>query len=83
MVYLFKIEDNMEEWINGIGVTMILLAFVLLTLKKLSADSIVYKLLNFIGAGLACIGAWMVGVKAFVILEATWSLVALYSILKK
>lgn len=51
--------------------------------KKISSDSLTYKLLNFLGAGLACIGAWLVGIKAFVILEGTWSVVALISIFKK
>ncbi len=83
MLYLFKNLLKMEQWINGIGVTMILLAFILLTVKKISSDSLTYKLLNFLGAGLACIGAWLVGIKAFVILEGTWSVVALISIFKK
>ncbi len=73
----------MANWLNGIGVTLILVSFILLTLRKISSESILYKSLNFLGAGLACIGAWLIGVWAFVLLEGVWSLVALYSIFKK
>lgn len=73
----------MADWFNGIGVTLILVSFILLTLRKISSESLFYKTLNFLGAGMACIGAWMLGVWAFVLLEGVWSLVALYSIIKR
>lgn len=62
--------------INTIGVSLILIAFVLLTIRKLKSDSILYYILNFTGAGLACYGSWLIGVIPFVVLEAVWALVA-------
>ncbi|MCO6461489.1 MAG: hypothetical protein J5I59_08805 [Saprospiraceae bacterium] len=73
----------MSDWINGLGVTLILIAFILLTLKIISSDSLYYKLLNMLGAGMACYGAWLVGVWAFVVLEGVWCLVAFLSFFKK
>ena len=69
----------MADWFNGIGVTLILVSFILLTLRRISSESLFYKTLNFLGAGMA----WMLGVGAFVLLEGVWSLVALYSIIKR
>lgn len=79
---MFK-KIAMASWLNGIGVTLILIAFVLLSLKRIQADHVVYKLFNFFGAALACAGAWMIGAWAFVVLEGVWSLVALYSLFRK
>lgn len=80
---IFVQKISMASWLNGIGVTLILIAFVLLSLKRIQPDHVVYKLFNFFGAGLACAGAWMIGAWAFVVLEGVWSMVALYSIFRK
>jgi len=62
--------------INTLGVSLILIAFFLLTIHKLKSDSVVYYILNLTGAGLACYGSWLIGVIPFVVLEGTWALVA-------
>jgi hypothetical protein len=69
--------------INSFGVSLILLAFLLLTLKKTSPQSVTYNLLNLIGAGLACYGSILINAVPFVVLEGIWCAVAVYGLLSK
>jgi hypothetical protein len=69
--------------INSVGVSLILIAFFLLTLKKVDAQNVYYNLLNLIGAGLACYGSYLIKSVPFVVLEAIWSLVALYGLIRR
>ena len=68
--------------INTIGVSLILIAFFLLTIRKLKGTSVVYYLLNIVGAGLACYGAWLISVIPFVVLEGAWALVAVVGLMQ-
>ncbi len=79
------VQNNLEmaTWLNNIGVIMILIAFILLSMKIINSEHPAYKWLNFVGAGFTCVGAYMLGVMAFVVMEAIWSAVALYSIIRK
>ncbi|NHA06115.1 hypothetical protein G7092_20060 [Mucilaginibacter sp. HC2] len=61
---------------------MLLIAFLLNLFNKLSAESKVYKLMNFIGAGTCCYASYMVNFYPFVVLEDVWGFVALISLLK-
>ncbi len=74
---------KIPDIINTLGVSLILLAFLLLTLKKISPISNAYNLLNLIGAGLACYGAWLIGAIPFVVLEIIWCAVAVYGLVRK
>ena len=67
--------------INSAGVSLILLAFLLLTIKKTTPQSVTYNLLNLIGAGLACYGSILINAVPFVVLEAIWCLVAIYGLI--
>jgi hypothetical protein len=69
--------------INSLGVSLILLAFILLTLGKVKQQQKIYNLLNLLGAGLACYGAILIDAIPFVILEAIWCVVAIYGLVKK
>lgn len=68
--------------INSVGVSLILLAFLLLTLKKVRPEDKIYNLLNLFGAGLAGIGAYMINSMPFVVLEVIWVMVALFGLYK-
>jgi hypothetical protein len=68
-----------SDWIGFIGVSILLLAFLLNLLKKISQESQVYILLNLIGAGLACIASILIEYVPFIILEGAWTLVSLIS----
>lgn len=66
--------------INTSGVSLILLAFLLLQLKKVSAVNTAYLLMNAVGAGLAAYGSFLIKAWPFVVLEGVWALVAIISL---
>lgn len=68
--------------ISTIGVSLILLAFFLNTFKYLSDDSKLYFVLNIVGGAFACYGSVLLNSLPFIILEGTWSLVALVGLIK-
>ncbi len=74
---------DLPNIINSAGVSLILLAFILLTIGKTKSQDKLYNLLNLIGAGLACYGAILIGAIPFVVLEAIWCVVAVYGLFKK
>ncbi len=62
--------------VSGIGVTVLLLAFVLNTAAVLNAKSMVYNALNFVGGATAAVGALLIPFFPFVVLEGVWAAVA-------
>ncbi len=72
---------NFSDWTGFTGVAILLLAFLLNLLKKISSNSLPYILMNIIGAGLACLASWMINYVPFVILEATWTLVSVFALI--
>jgi len=74
---------SVPDLINTAGVSLILLAFLLLQLKKVSAHQLIYLLMNALGAGLACYGSFLIEAWPFVVLEAVWTLVAVGGMLAR
>jgi hypothetical protein len=77
---------TLADWIGSVGVSILLVAFLLNLLKKIAQDSVSYVFMNLIGALLAGIASWMINYTPFIILEAVWvlvSLVSLVSIMRK
>jgi hypothetical protein len=70
------------DWIGTIGVTILLVAYFLNLLNKLSADKPTYILLNILGAGIACYASILLNYKPFIILEGTWTLVSVIGLIK-
>jgi hypothetical protein len=68
--------------IGSIGVGFLLLAFFLNLFKFLTQDTKIYALMNIFGAGLACYASILIGFIPFVILEGTWSIVAIIGLIK-
>ena len=68
---------SISDGIGTIGVTLLLVAFLLNLLKKISQESLSYILLNCAGALLACLASVMISYYPFVILEGTWTVVSL------
>jgi len=62
--------------IGSVGVALLLLAFVLNTLRIVRASDLVYMGLNLVGAGLACYASYLLAFIPFVVLEGVWALVA-------
>ena len=68
--------------ISTIGVSLILLAFFLNTFKYISDNGKLYFMLNIVGGAFACYGSVLLNSLPFIILEGTWSLVALVGLIK-
>jgi hypothetical protein len=73
---------KVSDIIASVGVIILLIAFMLNLMGKLSSESKAYKLMNFIGAGTCCYASYMVSFYPFVVLEGVWGTVALVSLLK-
>ena len=71
---------TLNDWIGAIGVAILLLAFLLNLLKRISSNSLPYILMNIIGAGMACIASWLIDYMPFVVLEAVWTLVSIVAL---
>jgi hypothetical protein len=69
--------------IGSVGVTILLLAFVLNLLQKLKSDSPAYLVMNVTGAGLACVSSVMISFWPFVVLEGVWAVASLVPLCKK
>lgn len=74
--------EKYADLINTVGVSLILLAFLLLQIKKLTFTDKWYHILNLVGAGLACYGAVLIDAMPFVVLEAIWAIVAMVGLIK-
>jgi len=72
---------NLNDWIGFTGVAILLLAFLLNLLKKISSNSLPYIVMNIIGAGLACLASWLINYIPFVVLEGTWMLVSIIALI--
>ncbi len=70
---------TIADWIGFGGVSILLLAFLLNLLKKISQESQIYIVLNLVGAGLACVASILIEYVPFIILEAAWTLISLLS----
>ena len=73
---------TLTDWIGFIGVTILLVAFFLNLMDKMRKDSLAYLLLNFIGAGIACLASILLHYLPFIILEGCWTLVSAIGLLR-
>ena len=73
---------SLGEILGSTGVAILLLAFLMNLLKKWPQDSLPYILLNIIGAGLACASSVVIHFWPFIILEATWTIVSIFALIK-
>lgn len=72
---------NINDWIGFTGVAILLAAFLMNLLNKLSKDNLAYIVLNIVGAGMACLASWLIHYIPFVVLEATWTIVSLIALI--
>jgi len=71
-----------NDLIGFIGVAILLLAFLLNLLGKVSKDGLTYILMNALGGGLSCLASYLINYLPFVILEGTWMLVSILALVK-
>jgi hypothetical protein len=74
---------SFSEITGSIGVSILLVAYLLNMLKIIKTEGLIYPLLNFIGACIACFASWLISYIPFVILEGVWALVSLTGVLRK
>ena len=70
------------DWFGAIGVGILLVAFLLSLLKKISLEGPVYSGLNILGAGLACYASLLLDYWPFIILESIWTLVSVIAFIQ-
>lgn len=71
---------NTTDWIGFMGVTILLVAFFLNLRNVIAKDSLVYILMNLIGAAIACVASLLLNYIPFIILKGCWALVSLYGL---
>ena len=72
----------LPDIIGSMGVALLLVAFFLNLIGKLESKSVLYGLLNTIGAALAATASYMINYWPFIILEGIWSLVSLVGLIR-
>jgi len=70
--------DFLIELMGIAGLIVLLIGFVLNIQKQTKKRKIIYNALNFIGATLLCIYAYINSITIFIALEAIWAIIALY-----
>ena len=66
----------MDQAVQLIGAWLILTAFVLAQQRRMATDSVVYLILNAVGAALLAVVAVLDGDLGFTLLEGTWTVVS-------
>jgi len=74
---------DVMDWIGSVGVALLLGAFFANLVGWLHAQARPYQALNVLGAGLAAYASYGIGFMPFVVLEGTWCLVALISLVRQ
>ena len=72
----------LAELFGTVGLTLLLVTFILNIVKKIKRNSKIYNSLNFLGAGLLVYYSYTLNSIIFFILELIWALVALYFLIK-
>jgi hypothetical protein len=73
---------SVSDSLGTVGVSLLLVAFLLILFKKIQVDSVSYILLNMVGAALCGASAYLISFYPFVVLEGVWVLVSLYALFK-
>ncbi len=72
---------TLADIIGSVGVFILLLAYVLNLLNKISRESLIYILMNVIGGALACLASYLIHYIPFIILEGVWTIVSLIALI--
>ncbi|GMR22943.1 MAG: hypothetical protein BMS9Abin37_1328 [Acidobacteriota bacterium] len=71
------------EVVGSVGVFLLLVAFFLNLFGRIPHTARSYQTMNAVGAGLSCYASYMIGFAPFVVLEGTWSVVALVALMRR
>ena len=73
---------SFSDLVGSVGVFLLLAAFFLNLFGFLPHTSRSYQGMNAVGAGLSCYASYLIGFVPFVVLEGTWSVVAVVALLR-
>jgi hypothetical protein len=73
---------NVNDLLGFTGVAILLAAYLLHQVNMLSKDGVAYILMNVVGAGLACFASYLINYVPFILLEATWMVVSIASLVR-
>ena len=71
---------SVPDIIGFVGVSILLVAFLLTLIHKIFPNGMVYIILNIVGSALACISAIMIMYVPFIILEGVWAIVSIVTL---
>ena len=71
---------TVTDWTGAIGVTLLLVAYLLNLRNIITRESLTYLMLNALGAGLACTASILLSYWPFIILEGCWTTVSLVAL---
>ncbi len=73
---------SFTDLVGVTGVSILLIAFLLNLFNKLTSNGLTYIIMNCIGAAIACYASILLKYYPFIVLEAVWTLVSLFSLIK-
>ncbi len=73
---------SLADVLGALGVFLILLAYFFNLYKKIETGSLLYILMNLVGAILAFLSSVMIHSLPFMVLEATWATVSLVALIR-
>jgi len=71
-----------NDLMGTIGVGLILFAYFLNTMKYIPVNGKLFYVLNSIGGALSCYAALLINFWPFVILEAAWTIISIYGLMR-
>jgi len=71
-----------NDLMGTIGVGLVLFAYFLNTMKYIPVNGKLFYVLNGIGGALSCYAALLINFWPFVILEAVWTIVSIYGLMR-
>ena len=71
-----------NDLMGTIGVGLVLFAYFLNTMKYIPVNGRLFYVLNCVGGALSCYASLLINFWPFVILEAVWTLVSIYGLLR-
>jgi hypothetical protein len=67
---------TLTDWTGSVGVTILLVAFLLNLTGRIQKEGFAYLFMNVIGAATACLASILLRYLPFIILEGCWTLVS-------
>ncbi len=74
--------ETLSPILGWIGTTLIFLAYLLISLKKVDSGNVTYQLMNLVGAAALGVNVYYQQVWPALALEFAWGAIAIYSLIR-